>query len=86
MIIAYNTSDDQTLSGGSCSDTDEKDSGENSGTVILNATYALQKIFGLITNGLDKTTRSSIALSVIAMHVDRMSRFLLRLLFLISFF
>ncbi len=40
MIIEYNTPDEPTPSGGSHSDTDEKDSGENSGTVILDATCA----------------------------------------------
>ena len=44
MIIAYNTPDDPTPGGGSHPDTDEKDSGENSGTVILDATCAPQKI------------------------------------------
>lgn len=44
MIIAYNTPDDPTPSGGSHLDTDEKDSGENSGTMILDATRAPQKI------------------------------------------
>lgn len=39
MIIAYNTPGD-----GSHPDTDEKDSGENSGTVILDATCTPQKI------------------------------------------
>lgn len=44
MIIAYNTPDDPTPGDGSHPDTDEKDSGENSGTVILDATCAPQKI------------------------------------------
>ena len=44
MIIAYNTPDDPTPGGGSHPDTDEKDSGENSGTVIPDATCAPQKI------------------------------------------
>ena len=44
MIIAYNTPDDPTPGGGSHPDTDEKDSGENSGIVILDATCAPQKI------------------------------------------
>ena len=40
---------------------------------------------GLITSRLDETTRGSIALSVIAMNVDRISRSLLRLFFDIVF-
>lgn len=39
MIIAYNTPDDSTPSGGHPY-TDEKDSGENSGTVIFDAICA----------------------------------------------
>lgn len=42
MIIAYNTSDDPTPSGGSHPDTDEKVSGGNSGILILDETCVPQ--------------------------------------------
>lgn len=44
MIIAYNTPDDPTPGGGSNPDTTEADTDENNGTLILDATCALQNI------------------------------------------
>ena len=61
---------------------------DNADRIAVERAFALAKQkygLGLITNRLDETTRSSIALSVIAMNVDRISRFLLRLFFDIVF-
>ena len=56
--------------------------------IAVERAFALAKQkygLGLITSRLDKTTRCSIALSVIAMNVDRLCRSLLRLFYDIVF-
>lgn len=61
---------------------------DNADRIAVERAFALAKQkygLGLITSRLDETTRSSIALSVIAMNVDRISRSLLRLFFDIVF-
>ena len=55
---------------------------DNADRVAVERAFALAKQkygLGLITSRLDETTRCSIALSVIAMNVDRISRSILRL-------
>lgn len=57
---------------------------DNADRIAVERAFALAKQkygLGLITSRLDATTRSSIALSVIAMNVDRICRFLLRLFY-----
>lgn len=57
---------------------------DNADRVAVERAFALAKHkygLGLVTSKLDVTTRSSIALSVIAMNVDRICRFLLRFIF-----
>ena len=61
---------------------------DNADRVAVERAFALAKQkygLGLITIRLDKTTRCSIALSVIAMNVDRLCRFLFRLFYDIVF-
>lgn len=61
---------------------------DNADRIAVERAFALAKQkygLGLITSRLDETTRSSIALSVIAMNVDRINRSLLRLFFDIVF-
>lgn len=61
---------------------------DNADRIAVERAFALAKQkygLGLITSRLDETTRSSIALSVIAMNVDRISRSILRLFFDIVF-
>ena len=61
---------------------------DNADRIAVERAFALAKQkygLGLITSRLDETTRSSIALSVIAMNVDRICRFLLRLFYGIVF-
>ena len=61
---------------------------DNADRVAVERAFALAKQkygLGLITSRLDKTTRCSIALSVIAMNVDRLCRSLLRLFYDIVF-
>lgn len=57
---------------------------DNADRIAIERAFALAKQkygLGLITSKLDQTTRSSIALSVIAMNVDRIYRSLLRVFF-----
>ena len=61
---------------------------DNADRIAVERAFALAKQkygLGLVTSRLDETTGSSIALSVIAMNVDRISRSLLRLFFDIVF-
>ena len=61
---------------------------DNADRIAVERAFALAKQkygLGLITSRLDETTRCSIALSVIAMNVDRICRFLLRLFYDIVF-
>ena len=61
---------------------------DNTDRIAVEKAFALAKQkygLGLITSRLDETTRSFIALSIIAMNGDRISRFLLRLFFNIVF-
>ena len=61
---------------------------DNADRIAVERAFALAKQkygLGLITSRLDETTRSSIVLSVIAMNVDRICRFLLRLFYGIVF-
>lgn len=61
---------------------------DNADRVAVERAFALAKQkygLGLITIRLDAATRCSIALSVIAMNVDRLCRFLLRLFYDIVF-
>lgn len=61
---------------------------DNADRIAVERAFALAKQkygLGLITSRLDKTTRCSIALSVIAMNVDRLCRSLLRLFYDIVF-
>lgn len=61
---------------------------DNADRIAVERAFALAKQkygLGLITSRLDETTRSSIALSVIAINLDRISRSLLRLFFDIVF-
>ena len=57
---------------------------DNADRIAIERAFALAKQkygLGLITSKLDQTTRSSIALSVIAMNVDQIYRSLLRIIF-----
>ncbi len=61
---------------------------DNADWIAVERAFALAKQkygLGLITSRLDETTKSSIALSIIVMNVDRICRFILRLFYDIVF-